>query len=308
MRVFDIEKYMNMHRPDWTHFRSFLQVAHSGSLSAAARELGLTQPTLARHIEQLEASLGMRLFTRSPQGLAPTPAGERLVPYAETMNLAADALVRTARGKDEEIAGVVRLSASEIIGAEVLPPILRDIRAAFPRIVFELVLSNATADVLRREVDIAVRNIEPTQQALLARKIGDVELGFYAHKDYLAQRGEPKNTEEVLAHDLIGFDLDQRSTRAVNLDGVEVTRELFTYRMDNQLGQLAALRAGCGIGVCQVPLAARTDGLERIISNVTVFDLPIWVVMHEDVKDDPRMRIVFNRLGAGLEAYLAETR
>ena len=139
---------------------------HDGSLSGAARRLGLTQPTVGRHIDALEAALGLTLFTRSPRGLAPTTAALALAPHVEAMAASAAALARTASGEAAADRGVVRVTASEIIGCEVLPPILAAFRAEHPGIAVELALTNRNEDLARRDADIAVRMVRPTQSAL----------------------------------------------------------------------------------------------------------------------------------------------
>jgi len=290
----------------WDHVRSLLCVLREGSLSAAARTLGLTQPTLARHIEQLEAALGgAKLFTRSPAGLAPTDIARSLVRNAETMESAAAALVRTASASEDQAAGVVRITASQVIGAEVLPAILRDLRAEHPGLKFELDLSNQTADLLRREADIAVRMVRPKQAALVHRKVGDVMLGLFARTDYLAAHGTPRRIEELYEHAIIGVDRETTSVRTLRAMGFDLTREMFTYRADNDLAQLAAIRAGCGIGLCQVGLARRAPGLVRLFPKHFAFALETWITMHEDLRGDKRMRIVFDSLAEALGAYAA---
>ncbi|MEP3304685.1 MAG: LysR family transcriptional regulator, partial [Roseibium sp.] len=172
--------------PTWDHYRSFLAILREGSLSAAARSLQLTQPTISRHLDQLEASLSSgRLFTRAPQGLTPTDAALRLAPHAEAMESAAAALQRSAAGNPSAMTGVIRIAASDVIGAEVLPGFLREIRARHPGLVFEISPSNQMTDLLRREADIAIRMTRPNQKALIARRCPDIRLGLFAHPDYL---------------------------------------------------------------------------------------------------------------------------
>lgn len=293
--------------PDWDHYRSFLAVVAEGSLSGAARALGLTQPTLARHIELLEAALGAgALFTRSPQGLRPTEAAERLLPHAETMAAAAAALRRAAALDREALRGVVRISASEVVGVEVLPPILRDIRRDHPQVAFELALSNASADLLRRDADIAVRMIRPQQAALVARKVGEVHIGLFAHRDYLARAGAPRSLEAIDGHAAIGFDSDTIALRALEGLGLTFVREDFAFRCDSEHAQLAALRAGFGIGGCQVPLARRNPALVRLFAEEVDVALETWIVMHRDLSGMPLMRMAFDRLAGGMRAYIAE--
>ena len=295
--------------PAWDHYRSFLAVADKGSLSAAARALGLTQPTLGRHIEALEASLGgAALFTRSPAGLRPTETALALRPHAEAMAMAAEALMRTASGETDAARGVVRVTASEIVGAEVLPAILTDFREAQPDIDVELVLSNQQQDLLRRDADIAVRMARPTQDALFARKLGEVRLYFHAHRRYLERHGEPRDMDDLAAnHTLIGFDRISPSIGNLDTSGIAITRDIFSLRTDSDLAQLACLRAGYGISPCQLALA-RDHELIPILKDKFHFDLEVWVAMHEDLKAVKRMRLMFEALAEGLKAYVAEAR
>src|SRR5277367_3107232 len=248
--------------PAWDLYRSFLAVLRLGSLSAAARSLGLTQPTIGRHIASLQKALGNRaLFTRSQSGLLPTDAAHRLRAHAEDMAAAAAAFVRTGSADVEETGGVVRVAAPEVIGVEVLPGILSDFRNSFPTVVIELSLSNQIADLLRRDADIAVRLVRPQQKALLAKRVGKVALGFYAHRRYLERCGYPNRLEDLPDHALIGFDRASPPADFLKAVPVPVTRELFAFRCDNDLAQLAALRAGFGIGMCQAGIARRDPNL-----------------------------------------------
>lgn len=294
---------MTREQPGWELYRSFLAVIRERSLSGAARSLSLTQPTIGRHIDALEAALGVSLFTRSQAGLQATAGAAALVPYAEAMASAASALERAASGEAEEERGSVRVTASEMIGAEVLPPLLAAFREAHPRIVVELVLSNRSEDLLRREADIAVRMVKPTQGALSSRKLGVVPLGLHAHPHYLRKHGTPASLEALSEHPLIGFDKNASIRRLPKL-AIPLSRELFAFRCDSDLGQYAALRAGFGIGFCQVPLARR-DGLVPVLPRALRLELGMWLVMHKDLKSSRRVRLLFEHLGAALGAYVA---
>src|SRR3990167_2657861 len=211
----------------WDHCRSFLGVCRTGSLSAAARSSGQTQPTIARHIAQLEAALGGEsLFIRSPQGLMPTDKANALMPHALAMESSAAAMLRTASGNDDAIGGSVRITASQVIAVEVLPEILAGLSADHPDLDFELVASNETADLLRRDADIAVRMVRPSQSALVARKIGDIPLGMYARRDYLDRRGWPASIGDLEGHAIIGFDRETPSIQTLKTLGLELTRDL----------------------------------------------------------------------------------
>jgi DNA-binding transcriptional LysR family regulator len=290
--------------PGWDLYRSFLAVFRLGSLSAAARELELTQPTLGRHIQELEAALGQALFTRSQAGLSPTHAALQLHPHAEAMASAAAALLRAASGARDEPEGVVRLTTSEVMGVEVLPPLLTAFREAHPGIVIELSLSNANQDLLRRDADIAVRMARPTQSALLARRLGSVPVGLFAHHRYLARHPAPKSLEELArGHTIIGFDADAIAARSFRLSGLPITRDLFAFRSDSDHAQLAAMRAGFGIAGCQKRIAARDRNLVAVLPKAVGFDLEMWLVMHEDLRTSRRVRLLYDHLAGALSPY-----
>lgn len=289
--------------PDWDLYRSFLYVLHEGSLSGAARALGTTQPTIGRRLEALEAALGCTLFIRTPTGLQATDAARRLSAPAEAMAAQAGALRRAASASGDDIAGTVRLTASETIGSEVLPPILADLQAAHPAIRIELALTNRNEDLLQREADIAIRMVRPSQEALVARRIGTLAIGLYAHSLYAERRGLPATIDELGDHALIGFDRDAGALRALQQSGLPLTPERFAFRSDSEHAQHAALIAGLGIGACQSGIAARHPALLPVLPGRVRFELEMWLAMHEDLRGDPRIRRVFDFLADGLERY-----
>jgi DNA-binding transcriptional LysR family regulator len=197
----------------------------------------------------------------------------------------------------------VRLTASELVGVEVLPPILARFRETNPEIELELALSNRQQDLLKREADIAVRMVRPRQTALVARRIGHVPIRLFAHRDYIARHGMPADLGELVRHTLIGFDRDDAPWRDAQA-GLRITRQLFAFRCDNDLAQLAALRAALGIGGCQMPLAAREPTLVPVLPHAIAFDLEMWLAMHEDLRANQRVRLLQEHLHAELSAYL----
>lgn len=289
--------------PGWELYRSFLAVMREGSLSGAARSLGMTQPSLGRHMRELEEALGVPLFARSPQGLAPTDLAHELVPHAQAMASSSAALRRAASTRQDAIAGVVRITASEVIGAEVLPPILAAFRQQHPGIVIELSLSNQAEDLLRRDADIAIRMVRPTQAALVARQVGKIALGIFAHKRYLEANGKPRTIADLAAHALIGFDRETAYIRSMRPAGMPYARENFALRTDNDLAALAAIRAGYGIGVCQTGLARRDPMLVHLFADSFALHMDTWVVMHEDLRRSARTRALFDHLAAALSDY-----
>jgi len=300
----DIHLCMTQGSIDWALLRSFLAVADHGSLSAAARELQLTQPTLGRHVAELEAQLRTKLFTRSARGLIPTEAALELLPHARLMASTAAALARAASGEAEDERGTVRVAASDIIGAEVLPPIIAAFRRAHPKIEVELVLSNRNENLLQREADIAVRMVRPTQQQLIARRIGDVPVRLFAHRSYVKRKGVPASLADLRGHDLIGYDRIPTVFEGVGLVG---SPKDFCLRSDNDLAQLALLRAGAGIGGMQTQMGLRDKSMVPVLHKQVVLPLEMWLVMHEDLREHRRVRLMHAFLGERLSDYVRGT-
>jgi DNA-binding transcriptional LysR family regulator len=294
---------------EWELYRSFLGVLREGSLSGAARSLGVAQPTVGRHVAALEAALGLALFTRSPSGLLPTEAAEALRPAAEAMAHSAAAFERAAASLGDaaggtQVRGVVRITVSEVFGIEVMPAVLADLRERHPGLVIELALSDRVHDLLQREADIAVRMAPPRQEQLVARRVGTAELGLHAHPDYLARHGTPHSLEALAGHTLIGYDqLTPFLRDAAGRTGIP-DRSRFALRTDSNAAQLALMRAGAGIGVCQTQLAARGPALVRVLPQAFSIPLDTWIAMHGDLRDSARCRVTFDALAEGLAAYL----
>lgn len=288
---------------DWNLYRSFLAVMREGSLSAAARALNSTQPSMGRHIAALEAQLGVPLFTRGPDGLKPTATALEMQSAAQAMDSAARYAERVASGTGLGQRGTIRLSASQIMGGEVLPELLARYQAEHPLIAIELVLNNRMDDLLKREADIAVRMERPTQQALLAKRLGRVDIGLYAHQRYVQARGLPRSVPEMAQHALIGGDLDDTAIRLAQQKGFTISREMFTFRSDSDLAQLAALRAGAGIGGSQIGIARRDPALLPVLPELLAFSLDMWLVTHGDMRGNPRVMALFRYLTRELSAY-----
>jgi DNA-binding transcriptional LysR family regulator len=291
----------------WELYRTFLSVLNQGSLSGAARALAIAQPTVGRHVAALEKSLGLALFTRSQVGLMPTEAALALRGYAQSMQSTVAALERVAASQGTGVRGTVRITASDVIGVEVLPGIVADLRAQHPDLVIELVLTDRIQDLLRQEADIAVRMARPRQELLVARRVGPIELGIHAHQRYLSRHGTPTTIAELANHALIGFDQPTEFTRGASKRFSGWRREAFAMRADNNLAQLALIRAAAGIGVCQAALARRDESLVRLFPRQVALQLETWITMHEDLRNSPRCRVTFDALVKGLQRYLKGT-
>lgn len=288
----------------WDLYRSFLAVAETGSFTAAARRLSATQPTVGRHVAALESGLGASLFTRSPRGLVLTVAGHELVRHVEAMAAAAAAAERGAASGVKAEAGAVRLTAPEYVSAEVLPPILAAFAAAHPQIELELLVSNRNEDLLLGQADIAVRMAAPSQLALVARRLGTVQLGLYAHRSYVERFCLPASPADMAKHRLIGFDRDThilQTSRPVPA----LARQDFRFRTDNVAVQAAAVRAGLGIGALHVAVARKDPDLIRVLPEQMVFEREMWLAMHEDLRGVRRVRLLFDALAEGLLRHLA---
>ena len=290
----------------WELYRSFLAVLKEGSLSGAARALGVAQPTVGRHVAALEKSLRLALFTRSQTGLIPTDAALSLRSFAESMQSTAAALERAAASQGAGVRGTVRVTASDVIGVEVLPPIVAALRDSHPDLTVELVLSNRVQDLLRREADIAVRMVRPRQELSVARRIGQIEVGLHAHRRYLTQHGTPRSFADLAKHSLIGFDQATAFIRNASKALAGWRREAFAMRTDSDLAQLALIRSGAGIGACQAAIARRDDALVRILPKQFSLSLETWVTMHEDLRNSPRCRVTFDALVKGLQRHVTQ--
>ncbi len=295
---------MSIDQISWDHYRTFLAVLETGSLSGAARSLGLTQPTAGRHVEALEEAFGAPLFLRTPQGLLPTEKALAMKGHARSMSAMSAALARIASGDMEEVRGTVRISASEVIAAETLPAILARLQDANPALEIELSASDAVEDLLQQEADIAIRMVRPSQSALLSRRIGKITLGFHAHRRYLERHGVPSSLAELSNHRLIGFDRQLAYIRDILKERPDLAGIGFNFRADSNLVQLAAIRAGLGIGMCQHAFAARDPELVEVLPGTLEIALETFVVMHENLKTVPRFRATFDALVQGLDDWM----
>lgn len=291
---------------EWELYRSFSHVLREGSLSGAARTLGMAQPTVGRHIAALESALGLVLFTRSPSGFLPTEAALALQPHAHAMASMAATLERTASGVGQGVQGTVRVSVSEVIGVEVLPLAIVRLRERYPALKVELVVANQVQNVLHREADIAVRATRPTQEQLIARRAGTVEWGLHAGSGYLARCGAPASLDELSCHTLIGYDRGTPFIREALQHWPQFQHANLALRTDNDLAQLALIRADAGIGICQVAMARRTPQLVRVLPEVFSISLDTWVTMHEDLRENTACRVTFDAIVEAMSSLASE--
>ena len=285
---------------DWNHARAFLVTAEEGSLSAAARALGTTQPTLGRQVAALEAELGVALFERVGRGLMLTPSGIELMEHVKAMAEAANHFSLTASGQSDAIEGSVCISATEVTAAFVLPPMLRKLQVQQPGIRVEIVASNTVSDLKRREADIAIRAFRPTQPDLIARKLGDLHAALYATPDYIAHLGCPQTPADCGAARFIGFGNNQEYMAELNRQGFALTPAHFALQCDSHLVHWALTQQGLGIGVMPVEIGDAEPAVQRLFPNQAIFKGEVWLVSHRELRMNRRVRTVFDFLAAEL--------
>jgi len=286
--------------PDWDHLRVFVGVAEHGSLSAAGRELNISQPTVGRHIQSLEDSLGVRLFQRTVRGLDLTDTGRDLLEHGREMAAAADRLALAAAGREAAVSGTVRVTASAFVATLTLPEIIADLRLAHPEIEIELVASDATENLLQREADIAVRMYRPRQVDVITRKVSELSLGVYAANSYLSRRGTPRELNDLLAHDIVGYDREETILQGFAAVGVDVDRHFFVARCDDQVAYWHLVVAGVGIGFSQVRVGDAEPLVSRVLPDFAIPPLPVWLTAHAGLRTNPRVRRVFDFLAERL--------
>lgn len=298
-----MDKSLNI--TDWSLIPAFLAVAETGTLSGAARLLGSSQPTLGRQIRSLEDQFGTALFIRHPRGLTLSEAGQALLPAARSMQEAAGRMALAAMGRDHALKGVVRITASHIVAHYILPPILARLRREEPEITIELVPSDSPENLLFREADIALRMFRSTQLDIVTRHLGDLPIAIFASRAYLDRRGRPRTPDDLMQHDLIGYDRSDLILRGMREAGFPATRDWFALRCDDQAACVELARAGCGIGFVQRHIAERDPSLEIIDLGIDLPTLPVWLAAPQSTRRTPRIARVWDVLADGLAPLLS---
>ncbi|MBL4768582.1 MAG: LysR family transcriptional regulator [Rhodobacteraceae bacterium] len=289
---------------DWSLIQSFLAVAETGSLSAAARALGRSQPTLGRQIQTLEQTLGAQLFDRHARGLKLSETGVDLLPLARQMHQTMNEIALTAAGQSQQLEGSVRLTASILTSHYILPTILASIREAEPAIQLDLIPSDTTENLLFREADIAIRMYRPTQLDIVTRHITDIEMGVFAAHSYLERKGRPQTAKDILNHDMVGYESNDLIVRTMRGMGWPITRESFAIRCDNQATYWELVRMGCGIGFSQAGIGRADPLVEELEFGIEIPGLPVWLAAHHAMRQTPRIRRVWDMLADGLSQHL----
>jgi DNA-binding transcriptional LysR family regulator len=292
---------------NWALVKSFVAVLDAGSLMGAARKLKAQQPTLSRHIAELEAQLGVPLFERTGRGVQPTLAALAIANAARQMEAGAGTLLRALAQRSQATTGTVRITTSAVAASYLLPPVLAALRKAEPGITIELVASNELTNLLRREADIAVRMVRPAQGSLVAKKLADIGIVACAHTSYLKRAGTPRQPMDLLdpAHTVIGYDKDPLIVRAATQLGLPVTREHFALRTDDQLAYGRLIAAGAGIGFAAEYNLRHWRGVVPLLPMLKIPPLPCWLAVHREIRGSGVVRRVFEFLAEAIPRELA---
>jgi DNA-binding transcriptional LysR family regulator len=292
---------------NWALVKSFVAVLDAGSLMGAARKLKAQQPTLSRHIAELEAQLKAPLFERTGRGVQPTMAALAIADAARHMEEGAGTLLRALAQSAQATSGTVRITTSTVAASYLLPPVLAALQQAEPGIAIELVASNDLTNLLRREADIAVRMVRPAQGSLVARKLADIPIVACAHKSYLKRAGTPHQPADLLnhRHTLIGYDKDNLILRAAGQMGLPLTREHFALRTDDQVAYGRLIAAGAGIGFAADYNLRHWRGVVPVLPGLQIAPLPCWLAVHREIRSSRVVRRVFEFLAEGIPRELA---
>lgn len=281
---------------DWNQVRAFLATAEQGSFSAGARVLGQTQPTVGRQVAALEQTLGVTLFERVGRSLNLTTTGTELLVHVRDMAEVANRISLTATSKSQTIEGQVRITASDVMSAYQLPPILKQIRLVAPRLEIDVVAANDIRDIQRREADIAIRHVQPTQPDLIAKRVGEMTAHFYAAPSYLEEIGRPKNDADLAKLDFVGFGDIGTMINYLTPLGIPITRQNFRMGSKNGIVSWEMVQQGLGVGVMSDDVAEMTSGVERVLPEREPFTFPIWLATHSELHTARRIRLVFDLL------------
>ncbi len=285
---------------DWNKARAFLVTAEEGSLSAAARALGMAQPTLGRQVDGLEQELGIVLFERVGRGLTLTPSGLELLEHVRDMGNAAGRVSMTALGQSQALEGTISISASETYAAVLLPPIIAKLRIMEPGIQVEIVVANHASDLRRREADIAIRNFRPTEPDLIARKIGDADAVLYATPEYIDRIGNPTKPYDLRNADFVNLDHGGMMIKGLNTLGLGLTEANFPLLTENYLVMWELVRQGAAIGVLDAHIGDADPSVRRVLPDLEPLVFPIWLVSHRELTTNRRIRMVYDYLAEEL--------
>jgi DNA-binding transcriptional LysR family regulator len=295
-----------MDQMDWNQARAFSATAASGSLSAAARKLGLTQPTLSRQVAALEAALGVALFERIGKRLELTQAGMSLVEHARAMSTAADAMALAAAGSSQDIAGRVTITATDAVSAYVLPGLVEQIREKAPQITLVVVATDSISDLRKREADIAIRHVRPTEPELIAKLVGEMTAHFYAAESWIAKNGMPRSVAELCEAELLGFAPVDQYSEHLSAAGIPISADKFRIVSSNSVVLWEMVQRGLGICMMLEDIAAQMPNVVRVLPELPGTRVPVWLVSHRELHTSRRVRLVFDVLADAISRNIKD--
>lgn len=281
---------------DWNQVRAFLAAAEEGSFSAAARVLGQTQPTLGRQVAGLEEDLGVTLFERGGRQLRLTSSGQSLLKHVRAMRDAAVQISLVASSQSQSIEGMVRITASDIMSAYVLPPVVKHLCEIAPKLEIDVVAANDIRNLLMREADIAIRHVRPEQPELIGRLIKHSKAHFYASTVYLERYGRPHNFDDLVEHEFVSYGNPQEMVQFLEPLGIHLTPKNFRVGSSNGGVAWEFVRHGMGISVMEDKVAEETPGLERLLPDMEPIVFPVWLITHRELHTSRRIRLVYDTL------------
>ena len=285
---------------DWNQVRAFLATVEEGSLSAAARALGQTQPTLSRQVAALERDLGVQLFQRGQGTMTLTDAGIALLDHVRAMGEAAARLSLSASGQSQDIEGHVSITATDMMATYSLPPVLTQLHDKAPNISIDIIPSNDVHDLLRREADIAIRHVRPEQGDLIAKRIGISSAHLYASSSYLDRAGHLESVDDLLSLRFVGLSPLERFLPSVRIPGLELKAEQFKVTAASGTALIELVRQGLGISILPQHSAKLFPELVPVLQDLVSFPVPIWLVTHEELRTSHRIRVVYDLLEESL--------
>lgn len=291
---------------DWNQARAFLATVEEGSLSAAGRALGLTQPTLGRQVSALEEALGIVLFERVGRSLELTSSGVELLQHVRAMRDAANRVSLAASGQSQTIEGTVCVTASDLFSVHLLPPALKRLQTLAPRLDIEVVAANEIRDLQRREADIAIRHVRPERPELIARLVTEMKACFYASPAYLDRYGRPMTKQDLTSHEFIGLGDVERMIGYMEDIGLPLTRRNFRINSENGCFAWELVRQGFGIAPMPTIIADGTDSVERLLPDMEPFVIPVWLTTHRELHSSRRIRLVFDILAEHLSGDMRD--
>lgn len=284
---------------DWNQAKALLALADEGSLSAAARMLGQTQPTIGRQISALEDALGVTLVERTGRSVHLTRGGIELLDHVRAMASGADRVALSASGQSQSVEGQVRITASEMTSAHILPPILKALGRTAPKLEIDVVADSGLRDLVRREADIAIRHARPEQPNLMAKRVRDETMRFFASPAYLKVHGEP-DPASLAGHQIIGNVDTERMLGYLRPLGLDLTQPNFRFTSSSQIVAWEMARAGLGMMIMTDRIAAQFSDMKPVLTDLAPFSIPTWLVTHSELRTSRRIRLVFDHLAEHL--------